>query len=574
MANKPLTLSQITSRIESLESELAFLKSEVQKLKPKSQEMTPTISPTVSGKVETKEILIPHLNTPKPSFISRWESFLGENLFIKLGLLTMLLGAIWFINFALEEYWINESVRIWFGILVGLGVFIQGTRLLKSWPLIGPSLVGTGASLLFISYFLGYFAYDLYSMKLTFVGLVFLSFITVSYSYILRNEVIFGFGMLGAFLIPALLSTGENSYQFLFIYLILWNLVFLFLSSRMKWRISPLVLLFGNHLMFGGWASEKLEVSTWQIPLLFQIVIFVIFLVREHILVPREKETETILSTVTIGFTLLFAYLQAYYISSVFFPLFQNSLLIGFVVIYFAFLLRSFQKSKITKPLSDLFFIGSGLLGILFLLVTLVLGFEGRTLSIVVLSFALLIGTVGAKTDQIGLYALALIFWAVSILNLIFANRWPGEDGLFLVNGFFLLFLFASALIFYLSQIGKKHASVADIYKWAAFPVLLAGSWLDVYYHLPESYRILGYTAFLAFYGLSFTGVSFIYNKSDLRKIGLVCLILVVLKLYLYDFWNMGILARIFAGFGLGAALVATGIFYNRSKKINSQPKD
>lgn len=572
MADKPLSLTQITARMEALESELLLLKSEVQKLKPKSNsESTANVvqvgTKQFALKSEEKENAV-----SKPGFFSKWESFLGENLFIKLGLLTMLLGAIWFINLAFEEYWINESVRIWLGILIGIGLFIQGTRLLRDWPLIGPSLVGTGASLAFVSYFLGYFAYDLYSLNLTFLGLVLLTFVTIAFSYVLKSEVIFGFGILGAFLVPTLLSTGENSYRFLFLYLLLWNLVFLVISPKTKWRITPLLLLFGNHLMFGGWAYEKLEQSTWQIPLFFQYAIFLIYLSREHVLVPRHSEKDSIFSSVTVGLALLFVYLQGYYISSVFFPIFQNALLVSFVVTYYVYFLRSWEK--IPKGSDDVFTSATGLLGLLFTLVTMVIGFEGRSLSVVVFTFAILLGSVGAKSNVRTLYASSFLFWAVGIFNLIISDRWRGDDGFFLLNGTFLLFLLCSGMLFFLFQIGKKMEQISDIFKWVSFPVLLIGSWLDVYYHLPEAYLLLGYTSFLAVYGLLFTIISFIRPNLDLRKIGLICLSIVVLKLYLYDFWNMGTLARILAGFGLGAALVFAGTIYNRSKKKKSTTGD
>jgi uncharacterized membrane protein len=573
MADKPLTLAQISARMDALESELQSLKVELERQKSKS---TPKQSINTTQEVVPKVISVTpsaESSKPKSGFFLKWESFLGENLFIKFGLLTMLLGAIWFINLAFEEYWINESVRIWLGIVIGIGVVYQGFRLLPNWPLIGPALVGTGMSLTFASYFLGYFVYDLYSANFAFVGLVLLSLITIAYSYLTSQEVIFGFGILGAFLVPILLSTGENSYQFLFIYLLLWNVLFLLISSKTRWRITPLLLLFGDHLMFGGWAFEKLEQSSYEIPLFFQCSIFLIFLFREHILVPRTTKNESILSTVTVGLAIFFVFMQGSYIASVFFPKFESTLLMGFVVTYYRFFLKSFSRLAVKDALSDIFIASTGLLGLLFILITLAIGFEGRTLSFAALGFAILIGTMGARSNIISLYAISLLFWLVGILNLVFANRWFGEDW-FLLNSYFFLYLLSAAMLFVLSRIGKQLVQVADIYKWSAFPVLLFGTWADIYYHIPESYLLLGYTSSLAFYGLSFTIYSFLKPNADLRKIGLIALSIVIGKLYLYDFWNMGTIARILAGFGLGAALVFTGIIYNREKKKNLPPKD
>ncbi|MDZ4727480.1 MAG: DUF2339 domain-containing protein [Leptospira sp.] len=568
MANKPLSLEQIVTRVEALENELGILKAEVKKLQPKvdknSEPNIYKVNPSTSNP-PTK---------PKSFLPESLENFLGENLFIKLGLLTMLLGATWFINLAFEEYWINESVRIWLGLIAGLSLTFASLRLMKNWPLIGPAAMGTGISLTFISYFLGYFMYDLYTLTPTFIGLVLLCLVSVGLSYILINEVIFVFGILGAFLVPTLLSTGENSYQFLFTYLLLWNVLFLLISPKTKWRISPILLLIGNHFMFGGWAIDNLSRSSYEYPLFFQVSIFLLFLYREYKLVPALSKKDSLLSFITIGLSLLFVYLQAYYLSSVFFPLFQDALLMSLVVVYFVFFYQGFSRSKGKSELEELHIGGVGLVGLLFVLASIVIGFEGRMLSLASASFALIIGIAGSSAKIRSLYGISLIFWIVTILNLLFDRSiYDNEEWIFL-NGYFLLYAFSAAMLYVLSRLGKALLSISEIYKWSAFPVLLIGTFAEIYYHVPSEYQILGYTSVFAVYGLIFTIAGFFLKDNDLRKIGLFALSIVILKLYIYDFWNMGIVARIFAGFGLGAALVFAGILYNRSKKNNLPPKD
>ncbi|MCZ8154635.1 MAG: DUF2339 domain-containing protein [Leptospira sp.] len=574
MADKPLSQKQILARIESIETELIQLKAEVNRwqkssAKVESQAISPSSQPT-------DQVVKPEFASKTQSAFSilKWESFLGENLFIKLGLLTMLLGAIWFINLAFEQYWINESVRIWMGLTLGSAIVYLGLRLIKDWPLIGPSLAGTGVSLIFVSYFLGYFLYDLYNIQTTFIGLSLLSLFTISFSYLIRNEVVFGFGILGAFLVPALLSTGENSYQFLFLYLLVWNLLFLMISKVTQWRITPLLLLAGNHLMFGGWAVEKLENSSWEIPLLFQSGIFLIFLYREHVLVPRISKSDQTFSLVTVSATLLFGFSQCYYISTVFFPLFTNALLVTMVLVYYSFLYRTFTKVKESESaIHDLFIGGVGLIGMVFVLATLVIGFEGRMLSLGTFAFAILLGFLGTKLRQSPIYFFSYLFWIYGLLNLIYVQFVLSDTNWIFLNSNFVLYVFASALLFQLGRMGND-LEFSKLFLGTAFPVLLLGTFGEVSGHVSDEFIILGYTSVLGFYGFTFTVFSFIKSNQQIRKIGLFCLGIVICKLYLYDFWNMGMIARILAGFGLGAALVITGIIYNRQNKNKIQNKD
>ncbi|WP_135354966.1 DUF2339 domain-containing protein [Leptospira ryugenii] len=562
MAKKPLSLSEIQSRVEDLQKELDELKLSL-------REHTSPEKAKVAEKnirLATESIIEP-TRAPEPNFLlQKWEAFIGENLFIKLGLATILLGAIWFINLAFEEYWINESVRIWLGIISGIGMVLYGLKITNSWPLIGPSLIGTGISFIFVSYFLGYELYDLYTSKETFAGLLLLNLFSVSLSFFLRKEAIFGLGLFGTFLVPILLSTGENSYFFLFSYLLLWNLLFVWLSQKTKWQITPLLLLLGNHLVYTAWAWDRLVDSNFWIPLVFQTSIFFLYLYKEFSIPNFKSERQSVFSFATTGLNLVFAYLQAYYISHLFYPNFQTVHLLFLLVAFLVGYLYSFQKNSIQIK-TDLIFNGNLILFFLLVLATLSLNFEDRVLSIILLAFAGVLSLFGSRMDLASAKIVALVFWLYHITHLVFAHPYPSSTAIIILNVDFFLFLATSGLLYYLHIRLQQEDPLKTLFLYASIPILVIGSFFQVYDFIPSPYKTLAYTSIISGYGLIFTFYSFINYDARLRKIGLFFLSLVILKLYLYDFWNMGTIARIFAGFGLGLSLVLAGIFYNRSKK-------
>ncbi|MDH5657345.1 MAG: DUF2339 domain-containing protein, partial [Spirochaetia bacterium] len=78
----------------------------------------------------------------------------------------------------------------------------------------------------------------------------------------------------------------------------------------------------------------------------------------------------------------------------------------------------------------------------------------------------------------------------------------------------------------------------------------------------------------LAAFALVFFLTGFIRNNKDLRFGGIIFVFLIVLKLYLYDIWNMNLAVRIIALFTLGIGLVSLSFAYNKLKNKILPPRD
>ena len=58
-----------------------------------------------------------------------FEQLVGGNILGKLGLLTLVLATAWFIKYAFDKHWINESGRIYTGLVIGFGIIAYGLKL-------------------------------------------------------------------------------------------------------------------------------------------------------------------------------------------------------------------------------------------------------------------------------------------------------------------------------------------------------------------------------------------------------------------------------------------------------------
>ena len=60
---------------------------------------------------------------------SNFEKYIGENLFGKIGILIFIIGIGFFVKYAIDQNWINETARALMGYAVGVGMLVLAERL-------------------------------------------------------------------------------------------------------------------------------------------------------------------------------------------------------------------------------------------------------------------------------------------------------------------------------------------------------------------------------------------------------------------------------------------------------------
>lgn len=543
-----------------MERELSFLKERVLSLSntqtPQEQIRTkPAPAPTVVHQTEVS------LNDG-PNWFVQW---IGENLFVKLGVFSLLLASIWFFYLAIEEYWINESVRIWIGLVLAIPVLIYGFRVRDTRPYLSPSLMGLGIAVLFSAYYSGYLWYDLYSTETCFVGLLILSLTTVAIAHSQKSEVLFGFASLGAFLVPLLLSTGQNSYPFLFTYLLLWNILFFWVRKDTNWKIMPLLLLGANHLIFVGWADSNLADAKPFFPIVFQLGVFLLFLLREFQTLETSKSKDLILTITAIGFTLGLGFVQSFWIFSVFYPIAKPFLLTLILILFYGLYERSIRRTTLSLDKKKLYDI-IGLFGLPFIVSLIVIGTTGKFLAFSLISFAFLVTIASTYSKQLYMYWAAFPVWFFALFY-IFAFTYRSQNEIPFLNGRFLVFATGSVYLVLSYLYSRKFSDFSKLFLYAAYPYWLLGTFVEIYLGFPEEKQLFLYTLSLIVYGLVALTIGFFKKIQSLRYVGFGSLSLVIIKFYLYDFWNLSLGYRILAGLFLGVTLIVTGTLYNHFKK-------
>ena len=146
---------------------------------------------------------------PKQKKQVNYEKFIGENLFGKIGILIFVIGVGFFVKYAIDKNWINETFRTVLGFLTGAVLLAVAERLQKKYRTFSSLLAGVGG-----------------------------------------------------FLAPFIVSSGEGSYLVLFTYVSILNLGMFGLSIYKKWGELPMIsfvftwLIMGIFLLFSYTSSS------------------------------------------------------------------------------------------------------------------------------------------------------------------------------------------------------------------------------------------------------------------------------------------------------------------------------
>ena len=180
-----------------------------------------------------------------------YEKFIGENLFGKIGILVFVIGVGFFVKYAIDKDWINETLRTVLGFLTGSALLVVAERLQKKYRTFSSLLAGGAFAVFYLTVAIAFHFYHLFPQTVAFIILIvitlFMSILSVLYD---RRELAI-ISLVGGFLAPFLVSTGNGNYLVLFTYISILNLGMFGLSIYKKWGELPVIAFVFTYVVMG-----------------------------------------------------------------------------------------------------------------------------------------------------------------------------------------------------------------------------------------------------------------------------------------------------------------------------------
>ena len=264
-------LSEQLSKLTPLQNEDPKQERIYKPLAPLAPE-PPVRSEEIAIKQETKPIQnIPKPVTPpeepvieqapwQPAWIQKnsdLEKFIGENLANKIGIAVLVLGIAFFVKYAIDKNWINETGRVVIGLFSGCVLIGFAHYIRNSYRSFSSVLVGGGLTVFYFTIAFAFHQYHLLSQDASFIIMVVITAFAVALSVLYDRMELAILAAVGGFITPFLVSTGTDNYIALFTYLCILNSGLMVLAWFKRWPAINTIALFFTVIIFGSWLLNR-----------------------------------------------------------------------------------------------------------------------------------------------------------------------------------------------------------------------------------------------------------------------------------------------------------------------------
>ncbi len=518
------------------------------------------------------------------------ESAIGTRWIGRIGILAILFGIAFFLKYSFDNKLIGETGRVILGIFwgvafIGAGEFFQSR---KGWTHYAQALSGGGLAILYLSFYAAFAMYHLMPGSLATIGLIAVTTTGMTLSVRYSAFALAAIALLGGFLTPFMLSTGENRPVQLFSYILLLDLGAVFLLRFRPWRSLALASLFGTVLVYIAWHGEYFTAGQSWIAFGICATFFLLYSATAFLL-----ERITRISAGRIEQAMIFSSAVFFAVAIIAQQSGFNSWTARFMVAGLAAveLFPAWQSRRSGDGPSVLTYSFTGASLLLTVIATCMTA-SARWLAPALAVEAAFFCWMGLAFRSGGMRIPFVVTGIVSLLALMdgfTCNLEPFRHFIPIINSRFLSVAIVITACYAILRMLSIHNDSLDrndrVTQMSVFLItqilsvlLLSTECLD-YFRYSEGYQHLNFTShrhslqlslsvLWAIYGASLTGVGIAWRIRPARILGIAMLALTILKVFIVDMSGLNTVYRIASFIVLGLLLLAVSYFYNRFKNL------
>jgi uncharacterized membrane protein len=247
-----------------------------------------------------------------PSAPIDWESLVGTKATAWVAGIALIIGAIFFARWTVEQGIITPAARFALMLLTGTGALVAAELgLRRGYERTANPLSGAGIAVLYAAFYAGHVRYELFSMPMAFAGMVLVTITAclVSVRYDAFPTAVLG--LLGGFATPVALSTGVDRPVGLFSYILLLNIGLLAVGIRQRWHGLFELGLLGTLLIQIGWFADFMSPANMVVGVAVFTIFGLLYLVLP--VISKEGDNDRVMLTGALGGVMpfLFAFVLA-----------------------------------------------------------------------------------------------------------------------------------------------------------------------------------------------------------------------------------------------------------------------
>jgi uncharacterized membrane protein len=518
---------------------------------------------------------------------NEFEIQVGQKWLLVIGILTMVFGVGYFLKYSFEQGWIGPEGRVAMAYLWGIAFLVAGDRFrAKNLERFGLSLVGGGIAVLYFSAFAAFQLYHLFDQTISFSIMVMITVLACVLSIRYDTKWLAVLGLIGGFLTPVLLSTGQDNQIALMTYMTILNLGLLGVAFYKKWDLLNTLGLIFTYLLYSAWHVQHYQDSKFLPAILFLNVFYLIYALVPFIYQVRKGGRSDGRELVLMGVNAFIAFCYGYFMIKGLYGIVWVSV----ITVFYASVFLSMATYLSRKGMQSLdIFVVLLAKAMLFLIITIPVLFSGHWITIFWSVQGLILVWLAGKLERRSLAAGGYVLLLVSILKFLLHDYVDvfhvNVDYWFSIRGGFayliierwmttVLLLIAILATGLLAKRAPGNVRAAE--RGDAPPLFLAfGVVLFIaltvetssffYDYLPQA-RFAAISVLWTLFSVGLMLIGFKQNSAAVRKVSFGLFLVVVLKVFMFDMANISTPYRIISFIILGLVLVGTSYLYHRYK--------
>ncbi len=207
----------------------------------------------------------------KELFKKHWITLLGS--------LFIFMAFSYSFKYAVDQGWISNELKIGIGIMVSVAFIIIGITLQqKEHNLVSEIINGLGVALLYTTFSFAGIYFNMWTPITVFLAMAAVTLALSMYSYKFNFRILMNIALIGALVSPIVMKSQGDQVFTLFLYLLVINSIFFFVSVRKKWLELRLIPFVGTWILFTVYYFY-FNPSNWQTPFTYALSAFLFYVI-------------------------------------------------------------------------------------------------------------------------------------------------------------------------------------------------------------------------------------------------------------------------------------------------------
>jgi uncharacterized membrane protein len=216
---------------------------------------------------------------PRPVVPEGAELQVGQQWLLIAGVAITVLGIGFFLKYAFDQNWVGPGGRIILGYLAAVAFFGVGDVLRRrsGAAALGLYLAGGGLATLYLTTYAACELYALLNQVSAFGLMVLVTILACLLALVYDTQWLAVLGLVGGFLTPVILSTGQSAQLVFMSYMVVLNGGILSIAVWKRWQILNTLGFICTWLLFTGWFVNYYTVAAFWPTLVFLHLFFLIY---------------------------------------------------------------------------------------------------------------------------------------------------------------------------------------------------------------------------------------------------------------------------------------------------------